>query len=91
MADSRYDKMRHALGVWRFGEKWKKPYRNHFVAGGDDFSVWEGLVADGFAKRMPEGGDRYHLYVVTEEGRQAALAGIVFGRRTWGRGVPLNP
>ena len=27
--------MRHALGVQDYGDRWSKPYRNHFVAGGD--------------------------------------------------------
>lgn len=103
MSDSKYAKMRHALGVQEYprarrgvvdmlSPRWKKPYRNHFVAGGDDVRVWDGLVADGFATKR-EGSvltDSMPCYYVTDTGRTAALAGIIF-KRTWGYGTPVNP
>jgi len=90
--DSRYDKMRHALGVCLYNQGYTKPYRNYFVAGGSDMLVWEGLVADGLAKRIRGESDLTGgcpVYVVTADGEKAALAGIVF-KRKWGRGVPTN-
>lgn len=92
MTDSRYEKMRHALGCALHNRGWKKPYRNHYAAGGDDVPVWDGLVADGLARRVREGCDLTGgcpLYVVTADGEAAALAGIVFKRR-WGYGTPVN-
>ena len=38
------DLMRHALGVQDYGDRWIKPYRNHFVAGGDHVAgYWRDL------------------------------------------------
>lgn len=96
---SRFEMMRHALGVHAYsfhkskgGTRYKKPYRNHFVAGGDDQAKWDQLVAEGFAtKRVGNeltGGDP--VYYVTDAGREVALAGIVF-KRQWGYGTPTNP
>lgn len=95
---SKYELMRHALGVQSYhwskgGDRWKKPYRNHFVAGGDDAPVWYALVEEGFAKLTSKGnpitgGDP--SFCVTEAGAKAALAGIVF-KKIWGYGLPENP
>ena len=86
---SKYELMRHALGVRPYTSKdgtsscFSKPYRNHFVASGDNVAIWEGLVADGFAAKS--GG----VYYVTHAGQEAALAGITFKRR-WGYGRPKD-
>jgi hypothetical protein len=95
----RYDLMRHALGVRAYvtvkskgGRRWKKPYRNHFCAGGDDVAAWESLVVDGLAQRMRVAAvltDGHPAYSVTDAGRTAALDGLTFKRR-WGYGVPTN-
>ena len=89
---SKYELMRHALGVHQYGSRWKKPYRNHFVAGGEDAAIWDGLVAEGLAvlARSPgpmTGGDP--LYACTDEGKRVAVEGIRFARR-WGYGQPVN-
>lgn len=96
MSSSGFEKMRHALGVHGYthtgGTRWKKPYRNHFVAGGEDIAVWDDLVTKGFAVGRPgneiTGGGP--VYFVTEAGRAAALDGISF-KKTWGYGTPTNP
>lgn len=80
------DLMRHALGVQSYdGKRWKKPYRNHFVAAGDNVAAWDDLVARRLATRREgnaiTGGDP--VYFVTDAGRNVALAGVVFKRR-WG-------
>lgn len=99
MPDSRFELMRHALGVQRHlyhpskgGVRYSKPYRNHFVAGLDHEIVWDGLVAEGFATRREGGVLSNHAptFFVTDAGREAALAGIRFKRR-WGYGSPTNP
>lgn len=85
--------MRHALGVQKRGERWTKPYRNRYVAGGDSVPAWEELVTRGFARKAREGSDLTGgdpLYVVTDEGRRHALDGIVF-KRVYGYGEPKNP
>lgn len=87
--------MRHALGVHPYrsgkGRRWKKPYRNHFVAGEDHAVIWDGLVSDGFATKGGNnaitGGNP--VYYVTDVGREHALAGIAFKTR-WGYGEPTN-
>lgn len=90
---SKYELMRHALGVQPYsGGRWSKPYRNHFVAGGDNRAVWDGLVTDGFARKSSDGSELtggHPCYVVTEIGREKALAGLSFKQR-WGRGTPEN-
>lgn len=101
MTTTPYELMRHALGVQSYGpdpkgrgSRWKKPYRNHFVAGADHVAIWDGLVAKGFATKskfdgtLLTGGDP--LYFVTDAGREVALAGLTFARR-WGHGEPVNP
>jgi hypothetical protein len=86
--------MRHALGVQSYGagRRWSKPYRNHFVAAGDNVAVWDGLVAKGFATKRAgnaiTGGDP--VYYVTDAGREHALAGLTFKRR-WGYATPVHP
>ena len=85
--------MRHALGVQSLGDRWPKPYRNHFVAGDDDAPAWEELVARGFARKVREASDftgGCPMYVVTDEGKRHALDGIVF-KRLYGYGEPKNP
>jgi hypothetical protein len=84
--------MRHALGVQSYdGKRWKKPYRNHFVAGLDDAVVWDELVTKGFAVKneggILTGGDP--VYYVTDLGKEAALAGIIY-KKKWGYGTPTN-
>lgn len=104
MSDSKYAKMRHALGVHEYprarrgvvdmlSPRWKKPYRNHFVAGEDDAIVWRKLVEEGFARLLSKGNEitgGCPAFAVTDAGRTAALAGIIF-KRTWGYGTPVNP
>lgn len=92
---SGFELMRHALGVhvdYTGGKRWKKPYRNHFVAGGGDEKTWDELVAQGFATKRKgnniTGG--CPVFYVTDAGREVALAGIVFKRR-WGYGEPHSP
>lgn len=92
MKTSKYELMRHALGVTeQWDGRWNKPYRNHFCAGGDHIEIWDGLVSDGLATRREgsaiTGGDP--VFYVTDAGREAALAGITF-KRTWGYGTPTN-
>lgn len=85
--------MRHALGVQLRGKRWTKPYRNHYVAGGDSVRAWEELVARGLASKTREGSDLTGgdpVYAVTEEGKRHALDGIVF-KRFYGYGAPRNP
>lgn len=96
---NRYDLMRHALGVHEYrtvkskgGSRWKKPYRNHFCPGVGHVDVWESLVADGLAQRTSNGDQvtgGAPVYVVTDAGRDVALAGITF-KRQWGYGTPTN-
>lgn len=96
---SGHDLMRHALGVQAYvchkskgGRRWKKPYRNHFVAGDHDAPIWDALVTDGLARKTSNGNPitgGMPAYVVTDAGREAALAGIIFKRR-WGYGNPTN-
>lgn len=68
LTEAERDRMKHALGVGRGGN------RNHYAAGGNDVALWDGLVEKGFAYRrkrnpiFPE-----PIYSVTDEGR-AALA-----------------
>lgn len=101
--DSPFELMRHALGVRetlrsRNGyldllvPRWTKSYRNHFCAGEDHVEIWDGLVAKGFATRREGNEITGHapVFYVTDLGREAALAGIVFKRR-WGYGTPTNP
>ena len=83
---SRFELMRHALGVHRYGLRWRKPYRNYFCAAGDHVVIWDALVADGLAHVSGP----YPTYSCTEAGRAAALDGIVF-KRVWGTGKPVNP
>jgi hypothetical protein len=76
--------MRHALGVQRLGKTWSAPFRNHFVAGGDDVAAWDALVADGLAIRKSSGNELTGgdpLYMVTDAGRTVALDGLKFRRR----------
>lgn len=95
--ESKYALMRHALGVHEYTyargkQRFKKPYRNHFVAGGDHVAVWDQLVAEGLATKR-EGNQitgGCPVYYVTDAGREAALAGLVF-KRQWGYGIPANP
>lgn len=87
--------MRHALGVQEqgYGDRWSKPYRNHFVAGARDESAWRDLVRGGLAGVMREGSARTGgcpVFYVTYLGQQHALAGLTFKRR-WGYGRPVNP
>lgn len=94
MSASPHAMMRHALGVHRYpfkgGARWKKPFRNHYVAGRDNVAAWDALVAQGFAeKRSCDVARGDPLYVVTNAGREAALAGITFKRR-WGYGEPTH-
>lgn len=91
---SKYELMRHALGVHSYGRggRWSKPYRNHFVAGGDNRAAWDGLVTDGLARKSSDGNELTGgdpCYVVTENGREKALAGLSFKKR-WGYGTPEN-
>lgn len=96
MSASAGELIRHALGVQAYGFhrglRYKKPYRNHFVAGGDDVAIWDALVEAGHATKREgnaiTGGDP--VYYVTEAGREVALAGITFKRR-WGYGAPTHP
>lgn len=91
MRVSGYELMRHALGVQQYGVRFKKPYRNHFVAGGDHVAIWDGLVAQGFATKR-EGNQitgGCPVFYVTDAGRAAALAGITF-KRLWGYGTPTH-
>lgn len=90
---SKYELMRHALGVHRYGERWRKPYRNHFCAGRDDDPVWRELVAARLARVLREGCQVTGggpVFACTEEGEKAAVDGLKFARR-WGRGTPANP
>lgn len=86
--------MRHALGVQEDCRgRWSKPYRNHFVAGGKDADVWCSLAAQGMAKLTNNGNEMTGgdpLFVVTDKGREHALAGITF-KRKYGHGRPTNP
>jgi len=87
------DLMRHALGVQDYGDRWSKPYRNHFVAGDRDADAWCALAAAGMAKLVRNGSDLTDgcpTFVVTDAGRAHALAGLTFKRR-WGYGKPVNP
>jgi hypothetical protein len=65
---------RHALGLTNGRNV---SYRNHFVTGegARDFDAWQGLVAQGLAKRHgPKalyGGD--YCFVLTTQGAMAAL------------------
>lgn len=60
------DKMRHALGIGRGGN------RNHYAAGGDDVLVWEGLVAKGLARKHRESPIFPDpIYSVTDDGLSA--------------------
>lgn len=95
MSESGYEMMRHALGVQEqgYGNRWSKPYRNHFVAGDKDAIAWRDLTTKGFARLAREGSDLSGgcpVFAVTDAGREAALAGLTFKRR-WGYGVPVNP
>lgn len=94
MKTSGHELMRHALGVQFFSsDRWSKPYRNYFVAGGSDEAVWRDLVTKGLAVLLREGSERTGgcpVYVVTDAGREAALAGLTFKRR-WGYGRPVTP
>lgn len=92
MATTGIDLMRHALGVYTCdGKRWKKPYRNHFVAGDDAVPEWEALVAAGHAQKVSNGNPitgGMPCYAVTEAGREVALAGITYKRR-WGYSTPM--
>lgn len=97
MEDSPNEKMRHALGVHQYvcrsGHRYKKPYRNYFVAGGSDVAIWNQLVELGHAKLVRTGSDLTGgdpVYSVTEAGKKVALEGIEFKTR-WGYGTPSNP
>lgn len=100
MSASKYELMRHALGVQSYryhrskgGERWTKPYRNRFVAGEYDALVWHALVEEGFAKLTSNGNPitgGMPAFCVTDAGTEAALAGITF-KKTWGYGTPQNP
>lgn len=89
----KYEMMRHALGIQEDGGKrrrWTKPFRNHYVAGASDVEIWDALVEEGLAKRTSLGNaitGGMPLYVVTDLGRERAIAGIKFARR-WGTGEP---
>lgn len=91
--ETRGELMRHALGVQSYyykrgGERWKKPNRNRFVG---ESEIWRALVVEGFAQCVSEGNEitgGEPVFIVTDEGRVRALAGIVF-RRTWGYGEPV--
>jgi hypothetical protein len=90
------DLMRHALGVHWYGyrrgmKRWSKPYRNYFCAGADDVHAWERLVYEGLAVCATNDDG---IYSVTEAGREAALAGIVYSTHhaaRWGYGEPEYP
>ncbi len=85
-----YSLLRHALGVQRIGDRWRKPYRNYFVAGARDAATWRDLVSQGLARLVGEGRDVTGgdpVFVVTDKGRAVALAGIAF-KRVWGYGSP---
>jgi len=87
------DLMRHVLGVQDYNGRWSKPFRNYFVAGEKDASAWHGLVTKGLATLIREGDERTGgcpVFVVTDVGREHALAGLRFNRR-WGYGTPTNP
>jgi hypothetical protein len=89
------EKMRHALGVQEqgYGNRWSKPYRNHFVAGGDDVAVWRELVRGGLAVLVSEGNEHTGgdpVFAVSFLGQSHALAGLTF-KRVWGYGKPVNP
>lgn len=91
---SKYELMRHALGVREHDGRYTKPYRNHFVAGDDDRPVWDELVVEGLAVRRAALGSVLFgdspCYHVTPEGRDVALAGIKY-KRVWGYGQLVNP
>ena len=79
LSEADIDLLRHALGVQKRGKKWSKPYRNHFVAAGENVAAWERMVELGFAEQRHAaaeltGGDP--LFIVTELGRSAALAKV---------------
>lgn len=85
--------MRHALGVQSYGDRWSKPYRNHYCAGDDDVPAWEELVTRGFARKVREASDLTGgcpTYAVTDEGKRRALDGLAFKVR-YGYGTPKNP
>lgn len=87
-----FELMRHALGVQTYdGRRWRRPYRNHFVASGDHIGIWDDLVAKGFAMKTAgselTGGDP--VYYVTDAGIAAALSGITY-KRVWGYGMPTK-
>lgn len=87
--------MRHALGVANYPKsgraRWKVPYRNYYDAGDDAVAAWDALVARGFA--VKRGGEAVRpFYYVTDEGRAAALEGIVYSKHhaaRWGYGDPV--
>lgn len=73
--DKERDVILHALGLSR-RRRWA--YRNHFAAGGEDVSIWKGLVDRGLAS----GGNNlmnevmpYPLFRVTRLGAEAAGVG----------------
>jgi hypothetical protein len=86
--------MRHALGVQEDGlGRWKKPWRNYFVAGESDADAWCSLAAQGMATLTSNGNeltDNCPVFTVTNKGREHALAGIIFQRK-YGYGRPTNP
>lgn len=86
------DRLRHALGVHaeaRGGTyRFRRPYRNRYLASPEQAEVWESLVARGYAiECSPVGWDPkespYRHFKVTEAGKTIALEGIVY-KRKWG-------
>ena len=65
---------KHAIGLdrkktyKRHGKYFYKPYRNYFAASQSLCSIWDGLVAKGYAKagKKERGGGR--IYWLTREG-----------------------
>lgn len=73
MTSNQLDILRHSLGLDAQGHG--RPYRNHYVAGGDDIAVCDGLVElECMSRRVGSelsGGDP--VYHVTVKGRAAAM------------------
>ena len=76
MTPSQLQILRHSLGLDAHGHG--RPYRNHYVAGGDDVAVCDSLVAlEHMSRRvgteLSGGAPTYH---VTAKGRAAAAPTI---------------
>lgn len=68
-------KMEHCIGFelrkvyYRHGKYYFKPYRNHFMPGGDDCQIWEGLEEKGYAESSDSMGHKH--YWLTTKGLDA--------------------